>query len=239
MSLSVGVWGLRCPGCDTDGTGGARGAGRHPRTGLTSDRTGRGRDGPGWDGPVDDSRGDPTDWTRLVRVQPTSMPTALRRGPFTLLRARELGLDREVLRGHRFRRLLRGVYVAADLPDSRLLRLDAAMLLAPPGSFAVRGSAAAVWRITDDGDPDPSCPAVGLPPGSRRPRVSGVEWHANARLPAVDVVGGRRATSAATTFADLARCRSLRDAVTTGDAMCRRGLGGFWRWSQHRVCVQD
>ncbi|MDQ3629435.1 MAG: endonuclease domain-containing protein [Actinomycetota bacterium] len=157
-------------------------------------------------------------------MQASHVPAALRGGPFSLAQARRIGIERQVLRGQRFRRVLSEVYVAASTPDTPLLRLDAALLVAPPGSFAVLASAAAVWRVVELGDPDPYLPHVGLPHGARRPRTSGVGWHAYCTLPALRTVGGRRTTAPVATFADLARRRRLRDAVTTGDALCRRGL---------------
>ncbi|MBA3797820.1 MAG: hypothetical protein H0X18_01680 [Geodermatophilaceae bacterium] len=50
----------------------------------------------------------------------TDIPPELRTGPFTLERARSLGLTRDMLRGKRFRRILKGVYILTEIPHSEV-----------------------------------------------------------------------------------------------------------------------
>ena len=146
-------------------------------------------------------------------MRPTPIPAALGKGPFTIAQASQHGIGAEVLRGRRFRRLLHGVYVPASVPDCPVLRLDAALLLAPGGSFAVLSSAAACWQVVDGGDAQPLVPHVGLPPAAARPQVSGVRWHQSRVLPALRTVGGRRTTAPVATFVALAAERTLRQSV--------------------------
>jgi hypothetical protein len=66
--------------------------------------------------------------------------------PFTTAQAHKRGWSRKLLEGAaadgRLRRLFRGVYVDARIPDSRSLRLDAIALVRPPGAIACSETAA-------------------------------------------------------------------------------------------------
>lgn len=64
------------------------------------------------------------------------IPTSLRRGPFTSSQALEAGLTRQVLRGRRFRRLYRDVYVDARLDLTPALWIAAARLVLPSDAVA-------------------------------------------------------------------------------------------------------
>ncbi len=152
---------------------------------------------------------------------PTSVPQQLRGVPFTTGRAKRLGVTARMLAGSRFRGVLHGVHVCADVPDSALLRLDAALLLAPRDSFATHHSAAAVWGLPVC---DPVRPHVGVGRGLRAPQVQGVSWHAYASPPSLRLVDGRLVGDPAVTFVQLAGTLSLLDAVIAGDALTRRGL---------------
>jgi hypothetical protein len=64
------------------------------------------------------------------------------RRPFTRADAIAAGLDPKLLRGSRFRRISRGVYVLREVPVSPFMRTQAALVLHPPSAFASHVSAA-------------------------------------------------------------------------------------------------
>lgn len=145
--------------------------------------------------------------------------------PFTVPFARQLGIDPQVLRGARFRAVLRGVYVWSATADSPLLRLDAALLLAPPGAAASHRSAAAVLAL-----PVPPSPLASLtvPSGSRRPRMEGLRVHQVRDLPAPRMVSGRPVVEPTMAFLQLAEPSTGLggvDLVTAGDALVRHWCG--------------
>ncbi|MEV6970901.1 hypothetical protein AB0M47_37950 [Hamadaea sp. NPDC051192] len=71
--------------------------------------------------------------------------------PIEPFRARDLlasgALTRDKLRGPRWRRLYRGIYVDADIPVDHRLWCSAAALLLPPGGAIGLLSAAALWDV--------------------------------------------------------------------------------------------
>ena len=73
--------------------------------------------------------------------------------PFTTAQARAAGVGSDALtvlvRGGYVRRLLKGVYAAAQLPDSRELRGRAVALVAPPGSVVCDWTACWYWTGVD------------------------------------------------------------------------------------------
>lgn len=152
---------------------------------------------------------------------PLDVPEGLRSGPFTLEQARGHGLERWHLRGSRFRTVHRGVYVCADVPHSRALRLAAAALVVPKDG-AVGGRWAA-WAWGADvlrGDADP---VVLLAPGpGAAPRRQAVRSRSLGLLPDdVEVRRGCRVTTALRTACDLARGGDLVDGVVAVDALVR------------------
>ena len=72
---------------------------------------------------------------------PAIIPDVLARGPFTTAMAIAAGLPVESLRGSRFRRLFRGVYVVADLVLTHTMWLHAAQLVLPPDALVSHTSA--------------------------------------------------------------------------------------------------
>ena len=114
-------------------------------------------------------------------------------------------LTPDQLRSTAWRRVLRGVYVDADLPPDPEHRLLAVELLAPATVvFAGRTAAwlhgvATAW---EDGDPV----EVAVPTGARWGPVAGVVIaHVQLSAAEVTVLGGHRVTSAVRTAADVAR----------------------------------
>jgi hypothetical protein len=159
----------------------------------------------------------------MLRGMPPQQPVpeALRKRPFTRAEAVAAGLSPRMLRGSRFRRLFRGVYVCADAGDGPLLRLDAALLVLPPKAAASHLSAAVAFGL-----PVPVFAEVHavVRRGWLESRIEGICVH-EAR-PARDIIEhrGYRVTSPTRTFVDLADLLGLPDLVVVGDAMVRLGL---------------
>ena len=158
------------------------------------------------------------------------MPEDLRKRPFTRADAVAAGVSPAMLRGSRFRRVFRGVYVCRDLPDSPLLELDAALLVLPAKAAGSHLSAAAVFGL----------PVrrfdrvhVVVRRGWLESRIDGICVHEARR--AREIVGhrGYRVTSPARTFVDLADLLALVDLVVVGDAIVRLGL-----CSPERLCAE-
>lgn len=76
---------------------------------------------------------------------PSSVSATFVSEPFTVAQAATLGIDRKVLRGLRFRRLFRGVYIAADVALTLRLWLKAALLVLPKDAVVSHVSAARLW----------------------------------------------------------------------------------------------
>ena len=65
--------------------------------------------------------------------------------PLTRAEALRRGHTEKELRGPRFQRLFRGVYLPAETPVTLLQRVRGALLVAPEGSYASHHSAAGLW----------------------------------------------------------------------------------------------
>jgi hypothetical protein len=161
---------------------------------------------------------------------PRPVPEDLRERPFTRADAVAAGVSPAMLRGSRFRRVFRGVYVCRDLPHSPLPDLDAALLVLPAKAAASHLSAAAVFGL----------PVrrfdrvhVVVRRGWLESRIEGICVHEARR--AREIVGhrGYRVTSPARTFVDLADLLALVDLVVVGDAIVRLGL-----CSPERLCQE-
>jgi hypothetical protein len=85
------------------------------------------------------------------------------------------------LRGSRFRRIFRGVYVDAGIPDHPLIRAQAALALHPANAYASHVSAARIYRVPV---PKISDEHVTVSEVGDRSRVAGIHctWP-NARRP--------------------------------------------------------
>lgn len=144
--------------------------------------------------------------------------------PFTVSRARELGVSLTVLRGASFRRVCREVYVAADSPDTPRLRLAAAALILP--ADAVVSGPTAAWLHGLDIGRDADAPLeVTFPSGQVR-QGRGLFVARQSSLTVDDVVQKRgvRVTSPERTAYDLARRLDLVEAVVALDAFWHREL---------------
>jgi hypothetical protein len=69
-------------------------------------------------------------------MRPTVIPQALNGQPFRTADAYALGVSLRTLQGARFRRIAKGVYVAASTADSHRIRIRGVMLALPPGTIA-------------------------------------------------------------------------------------------------------
>jgi hypothetical protein len=71
-----------------------------------------------------------------VLMRPTVIPQALDGQPFRTADAYALGVSLKSLRGGRFRRIAKGVYVTAAAAESHRIRVRGLMLALPPGTVA-------------------------------------------------------------------------------------------------------
>jgi hypothetical protein len=155
-----------------------------------------------------------------------------RRRPFPRWRGLRAGLGRAEVDGPAFRRVLHGVLVSADVPDSPRLRAEAALVCFFATAFASHASAARVWGV-----PVPPLPGehVTLPAYADRLRRAGVTCHVRpgARSTTVD---GVRVSTLPDLFVELAGQLTLVDLVVAGDWMVRRrgvGIGRLVAAAEH------
>ncbi len=128
------------------------------------------------------------------------------------------------LRSSAWRRLYRGVYADADLPDGHDLRVSGACLLVPPGAvFSGRTAAHLLGapELADAGTPV----EVSVPAGQRFGPVAGMVVRRTLLSPAEVAVARRRpCTTGVRTAFDLARHEPLGDAVAALDVLLARGV---------------
>jgi hypothetical protein len=130
------------------------------------------------------------------------------------------------LRSSAWRRLYRGVYADADLPDCFGLRVRGAGLLIPP-SAAFSGRTAAYLHGAIALVGPRTAVEVSLPTGVRFGPVAGLHVRRVA-LPPDDVatVNRRRLTSPVRTALDIARWEPLPEAVAALDVLLARAIVG-------------
>ena len=140
------------------------------------------------------------------------------RRPFTRADAIKAGLDPNLLRGSRFRRIFRGVYILRTTPASPFIRTQAALVLHPPCAFASHVSAARVFRL-----PVPDLPSEHVTvtdPADRRTRDGIVNHVADSRAHVV-TYRGVPISGPFRMFVELASLLSFVDLVVVGDAMLK------------------
>jgi len=143
------------------------------------------------------------------------------RRPFTRADAIAAGIEPRLLRGSQFRRIFRGVYVAAGSSDTPMLRAAAALLpYAGTDAFASHATAARVHGVPLPALPDEHVTV--LRAGERR-RHADVRVHVSRNAEVLQV-GGVRVSSYAQMFVEMAGQLSLVDLVVVGDNLVRRGL---------------
>lgn len=149
----------------------------------------------------------------------TPLPPTLASRPFTVAEAAECGITREMLRHHRFVRLVRDVYAVADHARLPIVRAAAMQKLEPRATLS-HHSAAAFWRLPV---PEHAVGHVTVPRGLLRNVVPIAQVH-ETRYPHSVVEDGFGVTPVIRTFVDLADFLCLVDLVVLEDAAVRRGL---------------
>lgn len=143
------------------------------------------------------------------------------RRPFTRADALAAGVSAKMLRGSRFRRLFRGIYIDSAVTVDDVVRTAAALALHPPDAFASHLSAARVLRIPVPESPDEHVSV--WHEADRRPRRN-IRSHTAPSSIRVIHHRGVRVSCAADTFIALASLLPLVDLVIAGDAMVRLNL---------------
>lgn len=172
--------------------------------------------------------------------------------PFTNQASLEVGISRSVLsrllRDGHLRRMLKGVYVATQTPDTLALRAHALMLVVPP--HAVVTDWTAVWLFTGLLAPNDhlQLPAISmfLPAGRGRLRNKLCDSGERAFLPIdLTTVGGLTVTTPLRTAWDMGRLTHRDRAIGALDAllacnpdMREEMVGGVERFRRQRGVVQ-
>ena len=139
------------------------------------------------------------------------------RRPFTYQQAIAAGISAGALkRPARFRRLFRGVYVAAGVGVSTSLRAQAALLLHPPRAFISHTTSATLQGITVPIDPQVH---VTVPLERFRRRRSGLSTHVRGAATVLTTADGLRLSVGPELFVELAQLLTLMDLVIAGDAL--------------------
>ncbi|HET9859222.1 MAG TPA: DUF559 domain-containing protein [Nocardioidaceae bacterium] len=151
----------------------------------------------------------------VTRTEPTELDV---RRPFTRADAVAAGVPPTMLRGSRFRRIFRGVYISRETPVNPFVRTDAALALHPPTAFASHVSAARVYRLPVPTFPDEHVTVLAQEDRRKRP---GVVNHVASSEPAVVTYRRLRVSAPLRMFVELASMLSLVDLVVVGDAMVK------------------
>ncbi|WP_188784108.1 endonuclease domain-containing protein [Nocardioides phosphati] len=140
------------------------------------------------------------------------------RVPFAVGDARAAGITPGLLRGPRYRQVLRGVHVRADVADCVQVRARAALLVHPPSAYASHETAAELLGVPV---PPSSLTHVTVSArADRRPR-DGLAVHVGG-AGATAVVGGVRVSCGTTLFRELAARLELVDLVVAADHLLAR-----------------
>ncbi|MFC7505139.1 DUF559 domain-containing protein [Nocardioides sp. GCM10030258] len=143
------------------------------------------------------------------------------RQPLTREQALAAGITPRQLRSQRYRRLLTGIYVAADVEVRPVLLARAALLPFGDRARASHSTAARAWRLPVPIDPEEH---VTVPTAAERRSRAGVRCHVDPDGRSV-IVDGIRVSALPETFVELAQKLALADLVVVGDAMVRRMIG--------------
>ena len=138
--------------------------------------------------------------------------------PFTRADAIAAGISPKMLRGSRFRRIFRGVYVAPEIEVTPFVRTLAALATHPKTAFASHTSAAHVFQIPVPDIPDVHVSVFDAKDRRARP---GIVPHVVGPQTTVVSHHGVRVANLFTTFVQLASMLDLVDLVVAGDAMVR------------------
>ena len=138
--------------------------------------------------------------------------------PFTRAAGIAAGLTPRQLRGPRFRRIFRSVYVESSTPATPRQRVLAALALFDELAWASHASAA---RLHDLPVPTMADEHVSVPQAKHRRHHDGVRTHVGQPWH-VTTVGGIRVSTMVQTFVELAELVGLVDLVVVGDHLVRR-----------------
>ena len=149
--------------------------------------------------------------------------------PFTRKQGLAAGITPNRLRGPGFVRLHTGVFVAADVELTPLIRAEAALKTYADTAFASHATAA---RIS--GLPLPALPGehVTVMAQKDRHRIAGVVCHC-APQAEVRTVNGVRVSMIEQNFVELATLLSLVDLVVVGDYLVRKNPNGLARLQRY------
>lgn len=120
----------------------------------------------------------------------------------------------QLRRAHRL--LFRGVYVHNDVVVTTRVQAQAALLVAPAGSYISHHTAAILW-----GGVVPDHPDIHVSSPGWRSKMAGIGAHRARPTQAVSVRGGLRLTTPVQTFLDLAQLLDLVDLVVLGDSLVK------------------
>ena len=143
------------------------------------------------------------------------------RRPFTRADAIAAGISLAVLRGPSFQSIFRNAYVHASVADQPLIRVQAALVIHPPGAFACHASAARVYDVPLPALPDEH---VTVFAAKDRRRRDGIRNHVAPVDRTVLTVRGIPVSTPEDMFVELAEILPLVDLVVVGDALVRRKL---------------
>ena len=150
----------------------------------------------------------------MVAAQPE--PALDIRRPFTRADAVRAGVPPKVLRTSLFRRIFRGVYISAEVPDSPFVRAEAALVLHPPSAYVSHTTAARLRGLPVPDDPWVHVTVLADRDRRSRPEISN---HVTSGTPWVRVLRGVRLSHPFQMFVELASMLSLVDLVVVGDAL--------------------
>jgi Protein of unknown function (DUF559) len=170
-------------------------------------------------------------WGQDPRVQSVGPPPELQQRPFTREQAHAAGISVKQLRSQRFRRLFRGVYADAELPDTLELRCQALMLLLPTDAIFSHFTAAQLYGLPAE------CEVIHVSassPTTRPAPRARLQFHESVPMAHRRNYRGFPLATPERTFVDLANLLDLVDLVILGDAMLRRRLAS---WESLREAV--
>lgn len=162
-----------------------------------------------------------------------AVPAVLRDCPFTLAFALSHGVPRSVLRGKRFRRLFRNVYVCADLPLTLVIWLQAALLVLPKDAVVSHVSALWLYGI-EIGKPSPFEFSTNLPLVTK---LANVRLHRRQARIAVCIRDQLPVTRPERTIVDCANRLTFVQFVQAADWMLANGataLGDLMEYANSR-----
>jgi hypothetical protein len=141
------------------------------------------------------------------------------KAPFTRKQALRAGMTDRDLRGPAYTQLYWGVYVAATVQVTLVVRALAALMVCPKGSVVSHHTAARLWG----GAPPDSGEVHVTVRADVRQKTRGIRPHRVKALPPPVTRHGLRTTSPEQTWLDMAECCDLVQLVTLGDSLVRVG----------------